>query len=223
MELSYGEVEELLAHLHDVHESRRMALMGRIKHFQRLGWPGGTNLGKGSRVRYDVRRTLRLVAAFELLQFGLTPERSVASLKRLSGLLPSLFLAANRNRSGHRPRLPQQGEELPLSQLVGDGDVYLVFDPAALRNLSVNPERDLFERGIGVLSSGGGLDMLNNSEFTNARRHALLNISQLLNDFIGHFASGGADDKPALEDGLAKWADEEPMVIRFERGNDQET
>lgn len=75
MELGYGEIEDLLARLHDIAADKRVTLRGRIKNFQRLGWPEGINTGRGKPAIYGFEQTLRLTLSFELLQLGLTPER----------------------------------------------------------------------------------------------------------------------------------------------------
>lgn len=80
MRLTFGQVEELIATLHSVSGEHSIALRGRIKHFQRNGWPRGTNTGKGKPARYDFPSVLGLALAFEFTQVGMTPERVVEVL-----------------------------------------------------------------------------------------------------------------------------------------------
>lgn len=73
---AYGQVENLIAAIHGA-GVRPTALLGRFKHFQRLGFPGGSNTGRGSRAEYGVEQILAFALAFELLETGIMPVRAV--------------------------------------------------------------------------------------------------------------------------------------------------
>ena len=79
--LGLSELEAALGTLHDVREERRDAFRARIKHLQKLGFPQGTQTGKGRRAAYDLEAIGRLVAAFELMQFGMMPSSAIALLE----------------------------------------------------------------------------------------------------------------------------------------------
>lgn len=74
-------VEEALACLYGIVEPKRAALRARIKHFQRLRFPGGTNTGRGKPAKFSFTQYLKLALAFEMVQSGLDPwpARSVIS------------------------------------------------------------------------------------------------------------------------------------------------
>lgn len=85
--LSYGEVMSFIAKRHSIAEDKMTALRGRLQHFQRLGWPSGANLGRGTRVRYGLKEVMLLAMAFEMVQLGVGPERIVDAWRQeASGL-----------------------------------------------------------------------------------------------------------------------------------------
>lgn len=80
IELSYSDVESVLAALHRIAPNKRIAFRARLKHFQRLGFPAGANTGTGKRVAYTAKMLLQLAFAVELTQVGITPKRIVEML-----------------------------------------------------------------------------------------------------------------------------------------------
>lgn len=74
-------VEDVLALIYEIAPNKRVALRGRMKHFQRMGFPARINTGKGVPAKFTFNRLLQLVFAFELVQSGLDPSaaRSVIS------------------------------------------------------------------------------------------------------------------------------------------------
>lgn len=97
MRLSYRELEDFLSEIHMIAPSKRTALKGRLKHFQRAGWPAGTNKGKGARVEYGIGQTLLLAMGMELLQLGMTPERIVSHFAIGNYGLAQSFIEVVRN------------------------------------------------------------------------------------------------------------------------------
>lgn len=71
-------VEDVLAKLYDIADDKRVALRGRMKHFQRMGFPARVNTGKGVPARFTFNRLMQLVFAFELVQSGLDPSASMS-------------------------------------------------------------------------------------------------------------------------------------------------
>lgn len=57
------------------------ALLARFKYFQRMGFPGASNVGRGSRADYGLGDVLALALAFELLETSVTPVRVVRLLR----------------------------------------------------------------------------------------------------------------------------------------------
>lgn len=198
MELTYKQIEELLAALHGVHPDRRVALLGRIKHFQRLGWPEGTNVGKGSRVRYDTRRTFSLVVAFELLEIGMMPDRIVELLGSSHMFFPIGLLAAVRHCRGMPgevalPGIVMDGREV-TGHLAEGGDSLLVAYPSALQSLRMAEQK---ERA--TITTVEGLAQLGIG-----RRAAVFNLSVLVKDVLG---VAGDIDLDVIEQELEQWID----------------
>ncbi len=163
MRLSFGQVEDLLAGLHVVSDEHRIALRGRIKHFQRNGWPKGTNTGKGKPARYDFPGLLALAVAFEFTQIGMPPDRIVEMLsENWSKVRTAASLVLGRNDSD-RP----------------ENFVYLYCDPAALSILS---RPSLHERAIATFDYRLGRDLIQAFQHhePDARRIALVNLTDLL-------------------------------------------
>ena len=71
-------VEDALARIYRVASDKRVAFRSRIKHFQRLRFPPGTNTGKGKPASFTFNQFMKLTLAFELVQSGLAP--STASI-----------------------------------------------------------------------------------------------------------------------------------------------
>lgn len=212
MDYTYKEIEELIARLHAVHPDRRVALLGRIKHFQRLGWPEGSNVGKGTRVRYDTRRTLSLVIAFELLDVGVTPERAVALLRSPLTIFPVSFLAALR---GYRGTLGAveiseaivDGKDVK-SYFGGDGDALLVISPSSMRYLkwAQDEERERLGEASFLTSEPELIPAFLRS--SNLRQAAVLNISILIADFVEVARSLGPIDLSEIEEDLQRWVED---------------
>ena len=87
MEFTYKEVQDILALKHHIAASNRTAFRGRIQHMQRLGFPTGVNTGKGRPVSYSWRELLLIGLAFEYLEIGSTPDRSIAEIIKIEDML----------------------------------------------------------------------------------------------------------------------------------------
>lgn len=81
IELTYAEVEAVLAALHHIADDKRVAFKARLKHFQRLKFPDGSNTGTGKRVVYTIDMFVKLAFAMELTQIGMSPKRIVHILR----------------------------------------------------------------------------------------------------------------------------------------------
>jgi hypothetical protein len=189
VQLSYGELERLLSELHRIAPSRRTALQGRIKHFQRNGWPGGTNTGKGRAAIYDFGAVLKLALGFELLQLGVTPERSSDLLRenwQLVRTATSLAIEAHQHLRKHA------GTDEPF-------EVYLYCDPQALAGLS-DPADDATEDTFFYTSALEMARHLQNYRGIETRRLALINLSQLIDGIIA-FTENSGDFRESWEPG----------------------
>ena len=185
MKLTYSELEDFLAQMHRVAPEKRTALKGRLKHFQRLGWPAGTNKGKGARVEYGIGQTMMLAMGMELLQLGLTPERIVLQFKFSTRLLAESFAEA----------LQEYG---PNSD-----DIFYIFSPESLHSLT-GDEDEFWLRS--VVSSQSKLNTFFEAEmFSSVRRFAFINISELLYEYINYFVDKGLGDPQRLREPIENW------------------
>lgn len=71
MILSYGQLEAtVVAHLR-IHPDRVATLRARIKQLQKLQFPPGVNVGRGTKMAYNGTHLFQLISAFELINVGL--------------------------------------------------------------------------------------------------------------------------------------------------------
>lgn len=224
--LTYKEVEELLARLHDVHPERRGALLGRIKHLQRLGWPEGTNVGKGSRVRYDTQKTLSLVIAFELLDVGVTPERTVSLLNSQSVFYQIGLLGALRRYRG------QSGDvEFGTVKVTGvdaaitwtqPGDAFVIVAPAALRPLRWHTEAEREALGEAAYTTTNPETISDFLRGSNLRHAALIDLSIVIEDLVGVLAKMTTVDLDELDRDLEAWLQEQSIRMDVSFDGDSE-
>ncbi len=71
MILTYGQLEAaVVAHL-QIHPDRVPTLRARIKQLQKLQFPPGVNVGRGTKMAYNAAHLFQLISAFELINVGL--------------------------------------------------------------------------------------------------------------------------------------------------------
>jgi hypothetical protein len=73
---------DVLADAMEVPPERRSALLGRFQHLQRLALIDGINPGRGRAAEYKSHHLVVIALAFQMLQLGLTPERTVQVIKQ---------------------------------------------------------------------------------------------------------------------------------------------
>lgn len=100
MRLSYGQVARLLTTVLHVDSQKAIALTGRLKHFQRSKFPGGTNVGPGPRAVYGVDRVFALVFAFRLLAMRFPPRDAAAAVETNRTALCRMIIASWLRREG---------------------------------------------------------------------------------------------------------------------------
>lgn len=61
--------------------AKRSALLGRFQHLQRLKLIEGINPGRGKAAEYGAHQIVVILIAFQMLQLGLTPERTVSVIR----------------------------------------------------------------------------------------------------------------------------------------------
>lgn len=134
----------------------------RLKYLQRMGFPSGSNSGRGRRATYDLDQLLQTLVVFQLIQLGLPPTRSLRTVRtgwsvlrgplafgwlargdeKLLGRRPVLVMERNAlddGREGEDPNEPVGNPFRPiaigkeLERMTGGGEVVsIVLDPASL-------------------------------------------------------------------------------------------
>lgn len=130
LRLKYSEVEALLSELHLVSPQGRVALMGRIKNFQKKGWPRRVKAGRGKPAEYSIRAVVELLLAFELTTLRIPPEQAVNILIGLDWgpVNEDLAELGHRMEMGLQDGTDQMGRVLSTPKL-------LVFDPDGLSEI----------------------------------------------------------------------------------------
>jgi len=71
VDLSYRQLELILAAYLSVHPDKIGTFRSRMKQLQRLEFPAGVNIGRGVRMTYNAEHLLQLAVAFEVIGTGL--------------------------------------------------------------------------------------------------------------------------------------------------------
>lgn len=80
MELTRKQLEAVLVAHHRIQPEKQATFRSRIKTLQRMGFPPGTNVGRGPKVDYSADHLLMLVTVFELQQIGLPADRAIKTV-----------------------------------------------------------------------------------------------------------------------------------------------
>lgn len=200
--LSRATLLRLLSALHGVPPARETALIGRVQHLQRMGFPAGVNVGSGQRAEYDAPALVRILFAFELMQFGLRPERAVMIVRAMGWELAARIAgrAGEQLCSGLDPREYEEG----VGQIYEAADLVL-FDPLGLiglgdpkdegwataQTLLVTPRSELAHAVDAI-----GLD----------RRHAVFNATHLLIEAALYLSDNEGLDLQSFGKALRDWA-----------------
>lgn len=199
--LRYPEVEALLAELHQVAPTGRVALMGRIKNLQRKGWPPGTNSGRGKPADYDGQALIELLLAFELAALRIPPEQAVTILRNLDWS----------EAKGHLSRVGQSladGLEDGTKQMgrLLSSAAFLIFDPDGLDTLrggqNINSGAMCEPPWIALEEDGGLHDLL----YT-GRRFAAVNLTRLLINAAFALEKVGGPERARFGIGALAWLD----------------
>lgn len=195
MHIGYGELEDFLAEIHGVAPEKRTALKGRLKHFQRLGWPSGTNKGKGARVEYGIGQTMNLAMGMEMLQLGLTPERVVEQL----GMAGSTLC------KGFKEALEDYG---PNAE-----PIFFIFMPESLRPLRGEVGRHPTGLQSLMVSRSQVQQALEQASPFLSRRFAFINMTALLDDYIQYFIGRGLGSPDRLAEAFENWQQMEEQRV----------
>lgn len=157
---TFGELESVLASVHDIDQTKRTAFQSRLKNFHRLGYPLGFKAVKGKAATYTPLQIIEMALAVEMTQLGLPPERLIHVL--CSDRWPVLMAIQMVARElGSDPALWSVEAGLSDRAL----SMFLYFDPSALHPLTLHmpaeilPDLDeaansFFYGGIGIVREG---------------------------------------------------------------------
>lgn len=173
-DMSFNEVEALLAQTHGVASEKRIAFQGRLKTILRLGLPSGIMQGRGRAARYSAGDLAMMALYVDLSQLGLNPERSVAAFGAdefmvYAAIKRSVDLIASGEWG--RFRAKQETDAEPI---------LLYLDPATWSPLTIQGERPVAFQQARASAVARGL-----TRATSNRDHlrlAILNVTALLDD-----------------------------------------
>ncbi len=116
--MQFKEISKRLSRLYEVAPYSLSAFEHRLKNIQRLGWPTGSNTGRGVAADYSARMLREMTFVTELTVLGVNPERAIEIVK---ANLPSLHKAADTGGQIALPCPPLFGDR------VADGAIHLDF------------------------------------------------------------------------------------------------
>jgi hypothetical protein len=186
-ELSSDRVAETLALLHEIGADKRVAFRARLKHFQRLGFPEGVNVGKGKSAKYGAGHVITLALALELAELGLTPERIVTLIR---GDYFPVFAAVKGSTDAIL-----SGEWKP-TRSGSAGSIFLYLDPSALASLrDRDPAGTSFEAADASTVAQHLAHVTSNFE---RRRLAIVNVTALVDALV--LLLNGGEQQAFLKD-----------------------
>lgn len=135
----FPQAEGLLSRLHQIAAANVSQIGGRMKHFARHGFPAGVNVGRGVALAYSFDQLMQLIAAFELVELGIPPQRIIGMINRswpeMRSLIPGVWrsrrsLTANSvywvvpSSSLHEWRYPSKTRDtlLPADEIVVENE-----------------------------------------------------------------------------------------------------
>lgn len=197
MPFVFSQVDDALAKVHTIVPEKRSAFSNRLKHLQKLGFPGGINTGRGRAAEYRGHHIFLLGVALQLIELGLNPERAIRVVEE--NLQPITAAA----------RLCLSNLRRDVEAYETDSNViFLRFDPANLNDL-----RNRHSDGASVSLWYAGRGTLNDFFDTMGTlwpRLALINLSSLISHThtaLGMVSAGAASD---FEHELDAWLETHP-------------
>jgi len=76
MPLTFAQAQFALGFVAQIAPERVEAFESRLKQWQKMGFPEGVNVGRGTKAAYGATQTFQLLFLLKLLQVGLTPDRA---------------------------------------------------------------------------------------------------------------------------------------------------
>lgn len=184
-ELSFGDVEAILAELHNIASSKRTAFQARLKNMIRVGFPGYSGAGRGRRGKFGALELTTMALGVEFSQLGLVPSHVVKiMIDHWSTIMLSIRRTVTTN--GSKSTIELGDEHLPTS--------LLLFDPAALWPLM----DDVLPNDVDYTSASfehvfWEFDMRALQERTSASRYrtAVINVTALVTRLAMAFSEQG--------------------------------
>lgn len=222
-EISFAQLEAILAVHHDVADHKRSAFQARLKNLQRLGLVPGVAAGRGRSSAFGAGEVVKMALAVELLQLGLPPERAVR-LVRENGypLSMGVGIAARELRSLSEHRLIQlynDGDGVPRDTPEAEVPLpmFIYFDTAALSDLIDDRQLDGVDLASITFSYAGiGIVQERLADWTSGRtpRVSFINVTTVLlslASLFGRFVHLFLDE-------ISSWA--ENLSLTAEEGGD---
>lgn len=216
---TFGELEAVLASVHDIDQTKRTAFQSRLKNFHRLGYPVGFQAVKGKAATYTPLQIIEMALAVEMTQLGLPPER--ANWVLIRNRWPILMATEMVARELHNDPAAFSSES-GLSERVLS--MFLYFDPAALNPLTLHlpakvlPDLDeaansFFYGGIGIVQEGI-------AAWTSGRsaRVSLINLTAMAGNVVSSPFDEGSDDDLAYRRDFFRLLEEGAFKVRGEWG-----
>ncbi|MGZ8285366.1 MAG: hypothetical protein ACXW27_06030 [Allosphingosinicella sp.] len=135
IELTFGQVEAVLARLNRIADHKRVAFMSRLKHLQKNGCPQRAPPGRGKPGSYSFSQLMQAAIAVDLLQSGLPPALSARiTTGNWLTLRPTIYMAtysASAVKEMNQVRASKGGEEMPPPE-----EWLWMISPEALRDMT---------------------------------------------------------------------------------------
>lgn len=152
--MQYRELEAVLAHLIGVFPDKRPRFQARLKQLQRMGFPEGVNAGRNAKADYRAEHLFKLAFVLELLQIGITPERSISFVRSWWDKIRRGLLSAQRtDRTIGIVFWPKDFGGLTSAENVDENDqIAWSTNASSLITISENDQQDLFETAAALVS-----------------------------------------------------------------------
>ena len=93
-DLDSADLERLMVRIRGAEPAAGPLIRGRLREFQKRFFPKAANAGRGNRATYDMRETLRVALAFELIDLDLSSPRCIVIVQNNGRAFDRLCLAA---------------------------------------------------------------------------------------------------------------------------------
>lgn len=165
MELTYRQLEAILAAYLSVHPDKIGTFRSRMKQLQRLEFPSGVNIGRGVRMTYTAEHLLQLAAAFEVIGTGVAAKAATDLVTRYWERFQAAFGRAH-SRLGFREDFEtfiHVAGKPPVLPENSSGDVVSVHDLTSLtEQVLCSPRPDISSRaGMQILRADYMLERIN--------------------------------------------------------------